>query len=250
MNHRHKSIERFFSSSLLLIALATGFSGQQPAPDNSTALPAKCRTVAIIGAVRTPGRFELQRSVRLNELIASAGGVAESAGKVVQLTHMRSAEGCPNSDVDRTQSPDKILDLFPLVEVLKGEEKSNPYLQAGDIVVVPEMDLVYVIGSVVNPQAIYLKERLTLSQAIARVGGVVRDSRTDKVKIYRQTPGSSNRTQIIVDLKAISKHRAEDPVLEPYDIIEVPKHGGDGHKVPGPVLVVDLFGQLPLRIIK
>src|SRR4029078_11960878 len=47
--------------------------------------PAK--PVAVIGAVRAPGRFQLQRPVRLLELVSFAGGPADDAGGRRQVKH-------------------------------------------------------------------------------------------------------------------------------------------------------------------
>ena len=43
---------------------------------------------------------------------------------------------------------------YKLSDVLQGDPKSNPYLEAGDIVTVPEADQVYVVGNVFMPLTI------------------------------------------------------------------------------------------------
>lgn len=229
----------------MLVAFSPVLSGQQPASDSSKpGPPDKCHTVAIIGAVRTPGRFELHRNLTLKELIACAGGLVQRAGRAVQIVHMGAAKGCPNAtDPNSEWAPPGILEIFTSADVLRGEEKSNPFVHAGDIVVVLELDPVYIISGVLSPQAIFLKETLTLTQAIAIAGGVTHDSKTEKIRIFRRTLGSSARTDITVNLKAIRKRRAEDPVLQPFDIVEVPvKH--ERHGIPlGPV---DPAFSLPL----
>src|SRR5258708_3738012 len=183
-----KSIGRLLSIGLLLMTLAIGLSGQQPAGESSTSTPlAECGTVVIIGAVRSPSRFELRRSVRLNELIESAGGVADNAGKVVGIIHTGPAANCPHSNGSQSPGPVQgvdsgpiALELFVLAKVLQGERESNPDVYAGDIVTVIEREPVYITGGVVRPQGIYLTQQLTLSQAIAMVGGATRDRMPDK----------------------------------------------------------------------
>ncbi len=50
---------------------------------------------AIIGAVNTPGRFQLQRRVSLIELLTFAGGVkTDTAGKTLHLIHTAPAVSC------------------------------------------------------------------------------------------------------------------------------------------------------------
>ena len=248
MKHKYSSIMRFLLSGLMLTAYSLVLSGQQPPADSSKAgSPDKCHTVAIIGAVRIPGRFEVRRDLTLKELIACAGGLAERAGRAVQIVHGKVPTGCPQStDASTNLHPHEILELFDLAKVMSGDEKSNPYVEAGNIVVVPELDPVYVTGGVIAPQAIYLKEKLTFTQAIAIAGGVTRDSKTDRIRIIRQTLGSSARTEITVDLKAIRKGRAEDPVLQPFDIIEVPEKQRGQRWPLGPI---DPVSSPPLRAV-
>ena len=104
--------------------------------------------------------------------------------------------------------------------------KSNPYVEAGDIVTLPEADQIYVVGNVYTPVTIPLKEPLTLSRAIAMAGGAKLDTKKDKIRIVRQEPGSLAKTEIIVDLSAIEKKRADDLALLPNDIIDVPLSSG------------------------
>ena len=80
---------------------------------------------------------------------------------------------------------------------------------------------VYVIGQVVRPQGIPFKQPITVTQAIAMAGGVLPDSGRDRVRIYRNKTEDKTRMVILVDLKAITKRRAEDVFLQPYDIVEV-----------------------------
>ena len=52
-------------------------------------------------------------------------------------------------------------------------------------------------------------------------GGVRQDTKKDKIRVLRQEPGSTTKKEIIVDLSAIEKKRAEDIALMPNDIVEV-----------------------------
>ncbi|MBA3246579.1 MAG: SLBB domain-containing protein, partial [Pyrinomonadaceae bacterium] len=84
----------------------------------------------------------------------------------------------------------------------------------------------YVTGSVLSPQGIYLREQLTLTTALAMVGGVRPEAKTSAVKIYRlKSGGGTARETIIADFKAIKTQKTSDIVLQPYDVIEVPEAG-------------------------
>jgi polysaccharide export outer membrane protein len=205
-------------------------------------------TVSIIGSVNEQGRFQLQRRIRLLELLTFAKGASEKAGQTINIVHSAPIIPCqqPGSASDDVATA---LSSYKLSDTLAGKLPANPYLQAGDIVTLPEADQVYVVGNVLSPRSIPLREPITLTQAIAMAGGVARDSKKDKIRIVRQEPGSQTKKEMVVDLSAIEKKRAEDIALLPNDIVTVQTSEAKG-------LLRSLIGggaqsvtQLPVRII-
>ena len=190
-------------------------------------------SVAVIGAVNSPGRFQLQRPVRLLEILTRVNGLAPAAGKELQI--MRSGQTATCDDGGRMEgiatfndehAPEVIS--IKIADVLSGNEASNPTLRAGDIVRVVEADIrqAYIVGNVRAATTINLKEPVTLSTAIAMAGGLVPGAQIEKVKVTRQTSGSLSTTNLFVNLKDILKGSAEDFVLQPNDIIDVPGPSG------------------------
>ena len=111
-----------------------------------------------------------------------------------------------------------------------------------------------------SPGGLYLRDQLTLSRALAMVGGVRKEAKLNEVKIYRQRPGSTNQDTILVDVAAIKKNQKPDFVLEPYDMIEVTEAGMFSSARIGQTLVGALTGSitsaisstgtyLPMRVI-
>jgi polysaccharide export outer membrane protein len=186
----------------------------------------QAQPAAVIGAVTQPGRFQMQRPVRLLELLSFAGGPTEHAGRFVQIVHSAPQTGCdaqpPTGEEDASNSG---FDSYVLNDILKGDAKSNPLVQPGDIITIPEAEQVYVVGNVFKPSAIPMKEPLTVSRAIAMAGGTMRDTKSNRVRIVRSTPGSPAKTEIYIDLAAIEKRKAEDVLLQPNDIVDVPTSG-------------------------
>jgi polysaccharide export outer membrane protein len=184
--------------------------------------------VAVIGAVDKPGRFQLQRRVRLLELLAFAGGQTDKAGGRIQLARtggINSCEAPADNDSDDSASDNFIY--FNLKDTLRGDEKSNPWIRPGDIVTLPEADQAYVVGNVFKPQAVTLKDPVTVSQAIAMAGGTLPATKSSAVRIIRRPlPGSTEKRVITVDLGAINKQRAEDVALQANDIVDVPTSSG------------------------
>jgi polysaccharide biosynthesis/export protein len=204
------------------------------------------RQVAVIGAVNDQSRFELQRRVRLLELLTYAKGPSPRAGQTINIVHSTTASPCKKED---DTDPSSAFTSYKLSDVLQGDPKSNPYLEAGDIVTLPEADQVYVVGNVFSPLTIALKEPITLTRAIAMAGGLRQDTKKDKIRILRQEPGTTIRKEITVDLSAIEKKSSEDLALLPNDIIDVPTSAGKSFFRSLVQGVVPGVGQLPVRVV-
>lgn len=204
------------------------------------------RQVAVIGAVNEQARFELQRRVRLLDLLTYAKGPSAKAGQTINIVHAPPALVCPGT-VQREDTA--LFQSFKLSDTLTGNPKANPYIEPGDIVTLPEANMVYVVGNVYLPLSIPLKEPVTLSRAVAMAGGVKQDSKKDKVRIVRQEPGSTTSKEIVVDLNAIEKKRAEDIALLPNDIVEVPTSGTKSFMRSLLGTVAPAVSQLPVRVI-
>lgn len=204
------------------------------------------KQVAIIGAVNEQSRFELQRRVRLLELLTYAKGPSANAGQTINIVHSTDAASCKATDENDAAAA---FSSYKLSDVLQGDPKSNPYLEAGDIVTLPEADQVYVVGNVFMPITISLKEPITLTRAIAMAGGLKQDTRKDKIRVLRQEPGTTTRKEITVDLYAIEKKRSEDLALAPNDIIDVPTSAGKSFLRSLVQGVVPGVGQLPVRVV-
>jgi polysaccharide export outer membrane protein len=209
--------------------------------------------VSIIGAVNLPSRFQLQRPVRLLELLSLANGPSARAGRSIQVLHAESPNSiCAETPASSDSNDDALagLNSYNLSETLKGNLQANPYLRPGDIVTISEAEQVYIIGNVFKPGPIALSEPITVSRAIVMAGGTAPNTDTGKVRIIRQTPGSTVKTQIIVDLKKVKKNQAEDVALLANDTIEVPTVGGLRGAFKEVIrTIVPTVSQLPVRVV-
>jgi len=213
--------------------------------------------VAINGAVMRPGQFQLRRQVRLLELVQFyAGGPTERAGGRIQIARMPALGMCESeaAAASAAQGDDAYAPTFLVLNLnatLKGDEQANPYLLPGDVITLPAAKEAYVVGNVLRPGPVLLTEdHLTVSRAIAMVGGLMPDSKKEKIRIIRQESGSAKSQEIFVDLKAIDKHQAEDIALLPNDIIEVPVAGGKRLLRSLVGTIVPTVGQLPVQVIR
>lgn len=193
----------------------------------------RSQPVAVIGAVTHPGRFLLQRRVRLLELLTYAGGPAQNAGSTVFVIHdndLASCEGPPpeapalslNAGPGELDAEVKaVLSSFKLKELLSGSPEANLYVQPGDIVSIPDADQVFITGGVLRPGAIPLRSALTLLTAIAIAGGFNGEASKKNVQVIRQDRTTGTRSEIVVNVEDIEKRKAEDPVLLANDVVNV-----------------------------
>jgi polysaccharide export outer membrane protein len=201
----------------------------------------------VFGAVRQSTRVEMKRKVRLNELMAVSGGFTERAAGTIQILHTEPLM-CPEpgeeadaQPIDGTKIP---LQVVKIADLRGGKLEANPVIRPGDYILVTEAEPVYITGSVLSPSAVFLREQLTLSRALAMVGGTRKEAKNSEIKIYRQKVGSSEQEIITVDFAAIKKNQKPDVMLMPYDVIEVPEAGVLSSQRIGSTLLGAITGGL------
>lgn len=185
--------------------------------------------VTLIGEILAPKQFQLQRPMRLLEVITLGNGPTGKAGEIVQIIRNPEAHNCRSSFAD--PQPEEQLLTYQLARTLKAEEQANPFVKPGDIVRLVEAEeakkvQAYIIGNVQKAMEIDLREPVTLTQAIAMAGGTTGGAQIDKIKISRQIAGTTNKKSIMVNLKEINKRNEGDFYLESNDIIDVPGPSG------------------------
>ena len=201
----------------------------------------------VFGAVRQPTRVVMNRKVRLNELMVVSGGFTERASGTIQIFHTEPLM-CPQPGeealalpIDQTKAP---FEVIKISDLRSGKGQANPVVRPGDIVLVTEAEPIYITGSVVSPQGVFLRDQLTLSRALAMVGGARKEAKLNDVRIYRQKPGATDQEMIRVDYAAIKKNQKPDFFLQAYDIIEVPEAGIFSPSRIGQTLIGAVSGSL------
>jgi polysaccharide export outer membrane protein len=187
---------------------------------NVRALEQRSQPFAVLGAVNKPGSYYLSRRVTLLELLAIAGGPDyERAGSKVQVARLGNLSAC-KVDTNNDTKSDVEFFSYSINDVMKASE--NPYMEPGDIVSIKEAEEAYVVGNVDEPKTIQLKEPITLTQALAKAGGIDGTAKTTKIVIERRESGSKVKTELVFDLKDIRMQKVPDPLLQANDIVVVP----------------------------
>jgi len=139
--------------------------------------------VAVMGAVRTPGRYPMKAGDRFSDAIAIAGDVTELADRQSARLLRRSGETILVNVSHATAGKDPV---------------ANPQLQEGDTVVIEKALWVTVLGEVKAPQKMIWEDGERVSDAIAKAGGL-----TAEADRYQATVIRADSTVIDVDLAAI-----------------------------------------------
>src|SRR5258706_6650611 len=210
----------------------------------------------VFGAVRSASRIQMNRRVRLHELLANAGGITLGASGTIQIIHTE-AELCPDPEdvmqtvavslsdkpaatktgtaatkktavsgaqdkaADASGSDIGRLEIYQINDVKKGVGKNDPFIRPGDIVIVTEGEPIYITGAVVSPQPIVMKDGMTLARALAMAGGPIRQAKTGEIHVYRQKEGKIGSEDLKFDYDAIRKGKQQDVLLQAYDIVDV-----------------------------
>ncbi len=204
-------------------------------PQINLQITKKSRPPAMIyGEVNVPTKVDLYRKATLMEFISLAGGVKEEAGGTIQIFR-NTPPMCtdPSDDLnwksdssDPTVTPSRI---FSLTSLRQGKADSNPVIIPGDVIFVHRAVPVFVVGEVMAPQGIYLKEDgMSLTEAIAKIGGLRDDAKLKEIKVFRLKPNADpssfkGREEIVANYELIKAGKEKDVMLRPHDIIEVGK---------------------------
>ena len=214
----------------------------------------------VYGEVRSPGKIEMRRQVRLLEILSFSGGWTPQAGGTVQVFRTQPIQCAEPGEEIQTQpvgdGSNVPFQVYKLSELSSGKNETNPIIRPGDVVEVKKAPPVFVVGEVRNPppaDSMTIPENgLMLTDAIYRSGGLTREAKKKDVKIYRLKPGSPEREILSANLDQIKKQQQKDIVLQPYDVVEVekaPKGIGDYLRESLTIVTNSVSGNLPYRIL-
>ncbi len=166
------------------------------------------RTVTVMGSVGKPGNVELDplRVTTAMQAIGDAGDFTEDAnrvGSLVMRDNGRIALPVPHG----TKPADLAQDIV---------------LLPGDIIIVPRLDRIFILGQVTKPGAIDLpsQEPLTVSKAVSLAGGFDKYAKQGHVQLIR---AGQKVTDVDVAQILTGDTKIEDPILQAGDTVYVPE---------------------------
>jgi polysaccharide export outer membrane protein len=174
----------------------------------------RSQPVTVLGAVRSPGQFQITLQLRLVEVLSMAGGLQPNAGD--EATIQRPSLNGGEDEIIK-------IDLREVLE--KGQLELNIAVRGGDIIHIRERDdqYVYIVGELNRPAAFPLspKRKVRISEVFALAGGATRTAKlSDSVLIRYDDQG--RRQELKVNFADILKGKNEDFFVQGMDIIFVP----------------------------
>ena len=171
---------------------------------------------SVLGRVRKPGTFTLDRPTTVLEGIARAEGVEIG-------TIRGSAYGLADFERSFVSRRGRKLNVDLSKLYYEGDLSQNVYLQPDDYLYVASAlnNEIYVIGSVANPGRFKLATKLNVSGAISLAGGFTKEAYKMKVLIIR---GDIDAPEVeIVNMRDVLKGKLLDVRVKSRDIIFVNK---------------------------
>jgi polysaccharide export outer membrane protein len=175
----------------------------------------------ITGAVKNPGKYEMDQEPALMDLVGKAGGLAPEYGQTAYVTHDSGVKNDSKSGREEVTE----VDISALLE--SGGNKGNIRLKNGDRVQVPfktEMDQaktnIFIDGEVKNPGMYPYRIGLTVLNACIMAGGFKEFAAPNRATIRRN---GAKKEVIKVNLDAVKDGTAADLPLQPGDFIHIPE---------------------------
>jgi polysaccharide biosynthesis/export protein len=168
----------------------------------------KMTSFFVLGEVKRPGAFSLEKDTSALEAITLAGGFTERASPSTASVLHRRPDGSQET---------KRIDLAD-------PSARNFLLSEADTLLVPAGNSFYVLGEVRKPGSYQLEQAATAIEGIALAGGFTDRAAPNRTKIIR-THKDGRQETLIIDLNEVLKHgrKDKDISLTANDVIVVPE---------------------------
>jgi len=143
-----------------------------------TVLQSRSQRVSVLGEVHNPGRYPIEANTTVLDLLAQAGGATDKASDTIYVLRPDGTGALQRHAVNLKGAVDSKDSAPAVLQTLRG----------GDSIFVPVAEQFYIAGEVHSPAMYRLESGMTLTQAIARAGGVTDKGSASRVTIKRRGP--------------------------------------------------------------
>ena len=159
----------------------------------------RSKQISVLGQVNKPGKYALESTSTLTDLLAMAGGIGALGSDTIVLIHKKQDNQLKQTKIDT-------LALF------KGGQLDLDYtIGEGDIIFVPRAEVFYIYGEVQHPGAFRLEKNMNVMQAISLGGGIT----------LRGTERGAQIRRLDKDGKTITLSAAPGEQILPDDVIYI-----------------------------
>ena len=160
--------------------LRTGNFVKQPQVSINV-VQARGNQVSVLGQVGRPGRYPLETGeVRMTDMLATAGGVAQGGSDIVVVVGTRNGQ------------PYRVEVDLPTV-FGPNRRGADVLLLNGDVIWVERSPTIYMYGEVQRPGAMRLERGMTVMQALASAGGLTQRGTARGLRVSRKDAGGAMR---------------------------------------------------------
>jgi polysaccharide biosynthesis/export protein len=206
--------------------IASHLTGIMNNPEVSVAVAEyRNHPVSVLGAVRSPGVYQVSGRKTLFEVLSLAGGLNPDAGNKVKITRQTSAGRLPLPGVTADKSGEFEIGQLNVRNVMEAKNPDeNIEVLPNDVITVPKAELVYIVGAVHRAGGFPLaeKEQISVLQAVSLAEGLDRVAGAKNARILRETAPGAARTELRVNVQQILDGRAKDVSLQANDILFIP----------------------------
>jgi len=129
--------------------------------------------VSVLGQVNRPGRYPIEGSRTLLDVLAQAGGISADGGDVVSLLRVREGGAAK-----------QVIDITDMVR--RGDVAGNLEMAGGDVIYVERAPRFYIYGEVQRPGMFRIERSMTVLQALAAGGGLTARGTERGLRIKRR----------------------------------------------------------------
>jgi polysaccharide export outer membrane protein len=168
------------------------------------------KKVYVLGEVRSPGTYSLDKETSLIEIISRTGGVSDGAGWIIEI--VRPSGRLPGKPITPDEANKEDVIRVDVEGLLGGRPEDNIKIEGGDTIFVPKAAYYFIFGEVKNPGSYKLRRATTVLKGVIMAGGFTDKASKRRIKIRREEGGKTIKVRVKLD----------DPVL-PQDTIIVPE---------------------------
>jgi len=166
------------------------------------------KRITLIGAVGSPGTYDYVSPRPLLNIIALANGLKEKAGSSAFVTR---------HDSTTSKGVTYLVDLEQLIK--EGKMDQNFVIRGGDVIYIPEAGKCFIDGAVRKPGTYSISSKMTITEGIAKAGGLASFADRDGIKLIRSMRKEGKREIIELSYNDLQTGRGDSILLEDQDII-------------------------------